>query len=118
LGDDRIIAVVLSNATEVHDRGAGWHASQDIVTLQEYLLVDQRLALVERYWRRDGHSWWYRSYEAGETVTLSTGHVLSIDALYDGVLDLPGEVAELRETLTEASDRLLAVAAWLRERAK
>ena len=114
LGDDRISAVVLSDVTEAHDRGDGSRAARQQTSLQEHLLFSPRRPQIDRYWRHP-QGWMFQSYEAGETVTLSTGHVLSVDALYDGILELEGD-APLTKTLTEVSERLLALAAWLRER--
>lgn len=89
LGDQRLAVVVLSRATEERDRGRKRLASMRVEGLQEYLLVAQDRVLVERH-SRHGDEWMYRSYEAGE-VTLSTGHVLSLDALYEGMGDIEGE---------------------------
>lgn len=89
LGDQRLAVVVLSRATEVHDRGRKRLSFMAVEGLQEYLLVAQDRVLVERYWRHE-RGWMYRCHEGGE-VTLSTGHALSLDALYIGMMDIEGE---------------------------
>lgn len=86
LGDPRLGVVVLSSAT---DRGRKRRSFMLVGELQEYLLVSQDRVLVERD-SRHGDEWMHRSYGAGESITLTTGHVLDVDALYQGVLDIAG----------------------------
>jgi Uma2 family endonuclease len=85
-----VLVEVLSRATEVRDRGDTRRSCMRITALQEYILVSQSRPLIERYWRYE-NGWMYRAYEAGESVTLSTGHVLSVDALYARVMNIAGE---------------------------
>ncbi len=54
------------------------------------MLVSQALARIERFWREDG-GWHYEAIEAGGRLVLDGGFELAVDALYEGVLELPGE---------------------------
>jgi Uma2 family endonuclease len=81
----RLLAEVLSPSTEADDRGDKWQDYQQLPSLQEYVLVSQLAPRVETYRRLAGGAWEYREATSGK-VTLSTGAVLDLDALYD---DLP-----------------------------
>lgn len=87
----RMIVEVLSRSTEAYNRGEKWSFYQRIDSLTDYLLVAQASARVEHYQREAGGSWRYRVLQAGDTVTLSNGAALPIDAVYEGAFDLPGD---------------------------
>jgi hypothetical protein len=57
-------------------------------------LGDHRLTVVitsvERHWRYQ-EGWVSRSYGTRESIALSTGQVLQVDALYLGIWDVEGE---------------------------
>jgi Uma2 family endonuclease len=53
----RVIVEVLSESTETYDRGEKAKHYKRIPSLQEYVLVSQREALVERMVRQDDGSW-------------------------------------------------------------
>ncbi len=54
-----VIVEVLSGTTEAHDRGAKFALYQRIESLQEYLLISQDKARVERYVRQPRGQWLY-----------------------------------------------------------
>ncbi len=58
-----VIIEVLSNSTELYDRGAKFQHYQLIPSLQEYILVSQYSPLVEKYVRSDKGQWIYTSYQ-------------------------------------------------------
>src|SRR5688572_13781897 len=59
----RLIAEVLSSATERHDRGKKWTLYQRLPSLQAYLLVAQDAAQVDLFRRTTGG--WHFSHHAG-----------------------------------------------------
>jgi Uma2 family endonuclease len=77
---------VLSVSTEQNDRGNKWQHYQLIPSLQEYVLVSQWPARVERYRRLAPDKWEYSDVTSG-TLQLSTGAVLDLAKLYDGLPD-------------------------------
>jgi len=87
----RVIVEVLSGTTEQYDRGDKWEGYRRIPSLTDYVLISQSKPQVEIYQRQDGGSWSYRAFGPGERLTLSTGALLDVDALFDGVMALPGD---------------------------
>ena len=81
-----LLVEVLSPSTEQEDRGNKWQHYQLIPSLEEYVLVSQSEARVERYRRLPSGSWEY-SYVTSATVQLATGAVLDLAALYDELPD-------------------------------
>ena len=81
-----LLVEVLSPSTEQDDRGGKWQHYQLIPSLQEYVLVSQTEPRVERYRRLASGSWEYTDSTAG-VVLLSTGAVIDLGALYDGLPD-------------------------------
>lgn len=91
LTNPKIIVEILSRSTEKYDRGEKWDAYQRLPSLSDYLLVAQTVDQVEHYQREAGGSWRYRRFEAGETLTLSNGATVAVDAIYEGAFDFtPG----------------------------
>jgi len=88
LANPSVIVEVLSRRTETYDRGEKWDAYQRLQSLSDYLLVAQTAARIEHYQRDAGGFWRYRLLEAGETISLSNGATLAIDAVYDGAFAL------------------------------
>jgi Uma2 family endonuclease len=86
-----ILVEVLSRSTEEYDRGLKWAGYQRISSLTDYLLVAQAEARIEHYRRNADGSWTYRTAGPGEHVVLTGGGELAVDAIYTGILDLPGE---------------------------
>jgi Uma2 family endonuclease len=88
-----ILVEVLSKSTEEYDRGLKWEGYQTIVSLTDYLLVSQAAARIEHYRRNPDGSWTYRSAGPGDSVTLTGGAALLVDAVYAGAFELPGDDA-------------------------
>lgn len=86
-----VLVAVLSASTEAYDRGNKWDGYRKIPTLGDYLLVSQHAARVEQFQRRDDGSWRYLVAEANGQVTLRDGTTLEVDAIYEGVFDLPAD---------------------------
>ena len=89
LANPKVIVEVLSRSTEAYDRGDKWEAYQRLPSLTDYLLVSQAAVQVEHFQREAGGSWRYRLIEAGQSVTLSNGATLAIEAIYEGAFELP-----------------------------
>lgn len=81
-----LIVEVLSPSTEQDDRGSKWQQYQLIPSLQEYVLISQSEARVERYRRLASGTWEYTDTTAG-VVELLRGAVLDLARLYDGLPD-------------------------------
>ena len=89
VANPKVVVEVLSRSTEAYDRGDKWDAYQRLRSLTDYLLVSQLAAQIEHFQREPDGSWRYRLIEAGQTVTLSNGAILAVDAVYDGAFELP-----------------------------
>lgn len=77
----RLIAEILSETTESHDRGDKWRDYRRLGSLQSNVLVSQTEPLVEVY-RRAGDVWQYQAAGPGQRLELDEGIILDIDALY------------------------------------
>jgi Uma2 family endonuclease len=86
ISNPTLIVEVLSPSTEQDDRGAKWQHYQLIPSLQEYVLVSQGDARIERYRRQPSGSWEYTDTTEG-IVSLATGARLSLSDLYAGLPD-------------------------------
>lgn len=62
-----VIMEILSDSTEVFDRGKKFAYYQTIPMLQEYILVSQKEYCVEQY-TRSGDGWLYRSYKGTDQI--------------------------------------------------
>lgn len=83
----RVVVEVLSDTTEVFDRGDKFIGYRSVSSLQDYLLISQHSALVEHYARQDDGSWNLRTYGPGTSVAIaSLGIELPVDDLYEGIL--------------------------------
>jgi Uma2 family endonuclease len=80
-----LIVEVLSPSTEADDRGDKWQHYQLIPSLQEYVLVSQSHARIERYRRLASGGWEYWDSTDG-AVQLLCGATLELARLY---ADLP-----------------------------
>lgn len=87
----KVLIEVLSSSTEQYDRGLKWEGYQRIPSLVDYVLVSQSAPRIEHFRRDVDGSWLYRSVGAGERLALASGATLDVDALFAGVLELPGE---------------------------
>jgi len=81
-----LIVEVLSPTTEQDDRGDKWQHYQLIPSLQEYVLVGQSYARIERYRRLEGGDWEYHDATAG-VVHLRSGAALDVARLYTQLPD-------------------------------
>ena len=81
-----LLVEVLSPPTEAYDRGDKWRDYQLIPSLREYVLVSQSEPRVERYQRLPSGSWEYTDVTQG-TLELTTGAVLDVAKLYEGLPD-------------------------------
>jgi Uma2 family endonuclease len=91
LANPMIIVEVLSSSTEKFDRGDKWGAYQRLESLTDYLLVAQSTAQIEHFQRQSDGSWRYLLVEAGGSITLTNGARLSVDDIYAGAFELPGD---------------------------
>jgi Uma2 family endonuclease len=83
---------VLSKSTEAYDRGDKQKGYLALASIQHFVLMSQREARVEVYTRQADGSFRYDVVETGATIHLDRiGMSIAVDALYDGVLDLPGD---------------------------
>lgn len=87
----QVIIEVLSGTTEANDRGGKWEGYRRLASLDDYVLVSQARPEIEHYQRRADGSWSYRAVGPGERVTLASGVVLDVDAIFDRVMALPGD---------------------------
>src|SRR5262249_36512840 len=86
-----IIIEVLSSTTEQYDRGLKWDSYQTLPSLTDYVLVSQDRPHIEHFARTSEGRWVYTSAKAGERLQLIDGTLLDIDAIFAGVLGLPGD---------------------------
>jgi len=91
LENPMIVVEVLSPSTEKFDHGDKWRAYQRLESLKDYLLVAQSTARIEHYQRQSDGSWRYLLVEAGGSITLSNDARLSVDDIYAGAFELPGD---------------------------
>ncbi|MBF0235632.1 MAG: Uma2 family endonuclease [Desulfamplus sp.] len=63
-----VIIEILSDSTELYDRGTKFHHYRLIPSLQEYILVSQHSCLVEKYVKSDEEQWIYTSYEQMDKI--------------------------------------------------
>lgn len=82
-----VVIEVLSEGTEIIDRDAKLHEYLQIDTVQEYLLIAQSEAKIERYLRQQSGDWLYsRVTELSDTLTLpSIDCTLKLADLYNKV---------------------------------
>lgn len=86
-----LVVEVLSKGTERYDRGSKWESYRQVASLEDYLLVSQRAAMIEHYQRQADGSWRFMVAGPGEHVTSKRGATLAVDAVYAGVFELPGD---------------------------
>jgi Uma2 family endonuclease len=64
----RVIIEVLSESTELYDRGAKFDLYRQIPSLQEYVLVSQFQPVVETFVRQNKQSWLFTQYKGMDAV--------------------------------------------------
>jgi len=82
-----VIIEVLSPSTEAHDRGLKWAHYRRLGSLQEYILVSQDQALIERYVREETGDWLLKEYIGLESTLAidSASAAIPLAAIYDRV---------------------------------
>jgi len=91
LANPTLLVEVLSESTEQYDRGLKWEGYQSIESLTDYVLVSQSERRIEHFRRDRTRTWLYQFAAAGERLVLSNDAVLDVDAIFAGVLELPGD---------------------------
>jgi Uma2 family endonuclease len=87
-----VVVEVLSKSTEAYDRGDKQQDYLATASVRHFLLVAQREARLELYTRQGDGSFRYEVIESGGSARLDHLDVtLSIDELYAGVFELPGD---------------------------
>jgi len=82
--DSQLVIEVLSEGTSAYDRGDKLHACRQLPSLQEYVLISQKLRRVELYRRGTGAAWAYLTFEKEETVRLMSLNLeLSLASIYE-----------------------------------
>ncbi len=90
-----LIVEVLSKSTEAFDRGDKFADYQQLETLQEYVLINQKRQRVECFRRNAEGLWVLYTYTPGSEVHLaSVNFHISIDALYEDVTFAENEARE------------------------
>ena len=82
-----LIIEILSPSTEGYDRGAKFHAYQQLPSLQEYVLVSQDSARVESFYRKSEAVWELLNFtDLSKSVTFkSIGCSLALADIYENV---------------------------------
>lgn len=92
----RVVVEVLSKSTESYDRGEKQAGYLALPSVEHFVLVSQREPRVEVYTRQAAGSFQFQVYGPGSTIVLAgLGVSLEVDALYEGVFELPGDEAEI-----------------------
>ncbi len=90
IANPTMVVEVLSESTEQYDRGLKWNGYQSRESLTDYVLVSQDCSRIEHFGRAPGQRWIYASANAGESITLTDGSVIDVDAIFAGVFSLKG----------------------------
>lgn len=99
LRSPHLVVEVLSPSTERMDRGQKFQWYTNHPCIEEYVIVNTCVQMVELYRReqgKDGYSWRYFSWSAGEVIELNCLDLqIPVDELYAGLrIPLPGEDQE------------------------
>lgn len=88
LVNPQVIVEVLSESTELKDRGEKWLAYRTIPTLTDYLMVASTKRALDHYHRLPDGTWTLRELQNTGTTTLGNGVVLDLSSLYRRVSGL------------------------------
>jgi Uma2 family endonuclease len=91
LANPTVVVEVLSKGTEAYDRGKKWGGYQRIPSVRDCLLISQSSPQIEHYERAERGEWHYRLVGPGGRVTLASGAILDLDAIYRGVFEIEGD---------------------------
>lgn len=87
-----LIVEVLSKSTESYDRSDKLRDYLALSTVKHVLLVSQRAVRIDLYTRDERGEVKYETFGVGESIVLKHPKVtLSLDALYTGAFELPGD---------------------------
>jgi phenylacetic acid degradation protein/carnitine operon protein CaiE len=80
-----VIVEVLSPSTKGYDRGEKFKLYKDLVTLQEYLLVDSQSVLVEHFFKNDAGVWVRQKYDQlADNLLIKVSNIsLSLEEIYE-----------------------------------
>lgn len=79
----QVIFEVLSDSTELYDRGKKFEQYRMLPSLREYVLVSQEQVLIEQYTRQEGDTWMLREHRAGGRLWLEAiGCEIAVDEIY------------------------------------
>jgi Uma2 family endonuclease len=91
ISNPKVVIEVLSDATELFDRGAKFAGYQSLPSLVDYLLVAQDQARIEHYTRGTGGTWVLRVLGPGSALRLTAiSGEIAIDDIYRKV-SLPAQ---------------------------
>ena len=92
-----LILEVLSNGTEVRDRGWKFQQYQRLPDLQQYVLISQKRVLVESFVRTDHGTWELTTLrELADTLVLTPLQLrIPLTAIYDEVALPPLRLADV-----------------------
>jgi Uma2 family endonuclease len=80
-----LIIEILSPSTARRDRGEKLRVYKKCASVEEYVMISTRHQEVEVYHRESAYDWHYRSYTAGESVTLaSVEFTIPVSKIYIG----------------------------------
>jgi Uma2 family endonuclease len=85
------VVEVLSKSTEPYDRGDKQKGYLALPSLQDLVLIAQREPRVEIYTRQGDGSFRFQVWEQGNASLAGIGVLLSIEDLYVGAFELPGD---------------------------
>lgn len=87
IDDATIIIEVLSDTTELYDRGRKFLHYQSLPSFQEYILISQNTMQVEIFRRGEQNKWEYeRAYNATESLLINTlGFSITLADLYKSI---------------------------------
>ncbi|MDQ2841274.1 MAG: Uma2 family endonuclease [Acidobacteriota bacterium] len=87
----KLVVEVLSPSTADYDHGKKFELYREIVSLEDYVLVDTGTARVEHFARQPDGSWTFREYRGIEAAVpfASLGCTVELAEVYAGVFDLP-----------------------------
>lgn len=89
---------VLSDSTEDKDRQAKWNCYRKIESLQQYVMISQKIKEVEIYTRQpEPNHWQYTAYETDDAMLEIAGCTLQLKDIYHKVT-LPEPEANTDET--------------------